>query len=53
MDRYFVINDYSKSNLGMWSQSARVGIYDKWLPTNGNWKPDVIPEQPDRKDDAD
>jgi len=44
MDRYFIINDYelhTSSKTG----TAKLGIYDKWHPINGNWKPEGTPDR--------
>jgi len=45
MDRYFIINDWEDADQKK-EIMPKIGIYDKWHPSNGNWKPDRIPVDP-------
>lgn len=44
LDKYFVMHDWSDvsiENYGKPTENTlpKIGIYDKWHPTNGNWMP--------------
>jgi len=39
LDKYFIINDFEKANFGS-DIKPIIGIYDKWHPNNGSWKPE-------------
>ena len=45
MDRYFIVNNYDRA-IKRANIMPTIGIYDKWHPSNGNWRPEQIDPLP-------